>query len=297
MNHSSSDSESEGSHCIYWDDKGQRTGPYDLLRYGGGIDAATVSFSLSGLEVYSSDDSSCGSKDSECEGDSVRTPPRSRSEQRRKRKKSPVNLLCGEDETPATIGKFQRRRLPSPPAGAAAQDIAALNDEFGNDEDDWDLNAIDRSVAKAQHQKRAWHCSRLLYQEPQEPQLAAPNYEFGNEEDGWDLNAIDRSVAIAQHQKRARHCSRHLYQEPQHQLAAPNDEFGNEEDGWDLNAINHSVAIAQHQKRARHCSRHLYQEPQHQRDPSHLITAQYDCAQKCMEQDDDPASKITAVLD
>ena len=250
MNHSSSNSESEGSHCIYWDDKGQRTGPYDLLRYGGGIDAATVSFSLSGLEVYSSDDSSCGSKDSKCEGDSVRTPPRSRSEQRRKRKKSPVNLLCGKDETPATIGKFQRRRLPSPPARAAAQDIAALNDEFGNDEDDWDLNAIDRSVAKAQHQKRAWHCSRLLYQEPQEPQLAAPNYEFGNEEDGWDLNAID-----------------------------------------------HSVAIAQHQKRARHCSRHLYQEPQHQRDPSHLITAQYDCAQKCMEQDDDPASKITAVLD
>ena len=291
MNHSSSNSESEGSHCIYWDDKGQRTGPCDLLRYGGGIDAATVSFSLSGLEVYSSDDSSCGSKDSECEGDSVRTPPRSRSEQRRKRKKSPVNLLCGKDETPATIGKFQRRRLPSPPAGAAAQDIAALNDEFGNDEDDWDLNAIDRSVAKAQHQKRAWHCSRLLYQEPQEPQLAAPNYEFGNEEDGWDLNAIDRSVAIAQHQKRARHCSRHLYQEPQHQLVAPNDEFGNEEDGWDLNAIDHSVAIAQHQKRARHCSRHLYQEPQHQRDPSHLITAQYDCAQKCMEQDDDPASK------
>ena len=86
MNHSGSDSESEVSHCNYWDDKGQRTGPYDLLRYGGGIDAATVSFSLSGLEVYSSNDSSCGSKDSECEGDSVCTPPRSRSEQRRKRK-------------------------------------------------------------------------------------------------------------------------------------------------------------------------------------------------------------------
>ena len=63
-------------------------------------------------------------------------------------------LLCGEDETPATIGKFQRRRLPSSPARAAAQDIAALNDEFGNDEDDWDLKAIDHSVAKAQHQKR-----------------------------------------------------------------------------------------------------------------------------------------------
>ena len=115
-------------------------------------------------------------------------------------------------------------------------------------------------------------------------------------------------MAKAQHQKRARHCSRHLYQEPQEPLlAAPNYEFGNEEDGWDLNAIDRSVAMAQHQKRARHSSRLLYQEPRHQRDPSHLITAQYDssqashnitdvgstapCAQKCIEQDDDPASK------
>jgi len=204
MNHSGSDSESEGSHCIYWDDKGQRTGQYNLLRNGGGIDAATVSFSLSELEVYSSsDDSSCGSKDNECEGDSVCTPPRSRSEQRRTRKKSPVNLLCGKDETPATIGKFQRRRLQSPPARAAAHDIAALNDEFGNDEDGWDLKAIDRSVAKAQHQKRARHCSRLLYQEPQhQSACCTKNDEFGNDEDGWDLKAIDHSVAMAQHQKR-----------------------------------------------------------------------------------------------
>ena len=114
-------------------------------------------------------------------------------------------------------------------------------------------------------------------------------------------------MAIAQHQKRARHCSIRLYQEPQHQLAAPDDEFGNDEDGWDLKAIDHSVAIAQHQKRTWRSSRLLYQEPRHQRDPSHLITAQYDssqashnitdvgstapCAQKCIEQDDDPASK------
>ena len=138
--------------------------------------------------------------------------------------------------------------------------------------------AIDRSVAKAQHQKRARHCSRLLYQEPQH-QLAAPNDEFGNDEDGWDLKAIDHSVAIAQHQKRARHCSIRLYQEPQHQLAASNDEFGNDEDGWDLEAIDHSVAMAQHRKRTWRSSRLLYQEPRHQRDPSHLITAQYDSSQ------------------
>ena len=131
---------------------------------------------------------------------SVRTPPGNRSEQRRKRKKNPVNLLCGEDETPATIGKFQRRRLPSPPAPAAAQDIAAPNDEFGNGEDGWDPNAIDRSVAMAHHQKQTWHSSRLLYQEPQH-QIAAPNDEFCNDEDGWDLKATNRSVAMSQHQK------------------------------------------------------------------------------------------------
>ena len=117
MSQSGCDSDSEDSNRIYWDQKGLATGPDVYLhRFGGGfhgLPLASISQSL--LEVgSSSDDSSCGSEESKCEGDIERTPPGNRSGNRgRKRKRKPNNPLCGEDESPATIGKFQRRRSPN----------------------------------------------------------------------------------------------------------------------------------------------------------------------------------------
>ncbi|EJK59758.1 hypothetical protein THAOC_19981 [Thalassiosira oceanica] len=249
MSQSGRDSDSEDSNCICWDQKGLGTGPDIYLhRFGGGFPGPPLaSMSQSLLEAgSSSDDSSCGSEDSKREGDSERTPPGNRSGNRG-RKRKPTNLLCGEDESPATIGKFQRGRSPnycdsivptthsnaifSTTDGSTKQGIdhaeenretrlgrldgaltcaatrpATTNgstrrtlpnndsNEFGNEEEDWDLAAIDRSVAMARNGQRR----RGLGFSRDRPSVAmARNEEFGNEEEDWDLDAIDRSVATA----------------------------------------------------------------------------------------------------
>ncbi|EJK56734.1 hypothetical protein THAOC_23323, partial [Thalassiosira oceanica] len=155
MSQSGRDSDSEDSNSIYWDQKGLGTGPDIYLhRFGGGFPGLPLaSMSQSLLEVgSSSDDSSCGSEESKCEGDSERTPPGNRSGNRG-RKRKPTNLLCGEDESPATIGKFQRRRSENNCAGPQLS-ATVLEDEFGNEEEEWDLPAIDQSVAMARNGQR-----------------------------------------------------------------------------------------------------------------------------------------------
>ncbi|EJK62001.1 hypothetical protein THAOC_17409 [Thalassiosira oceanica] len=175
MRQSGCDSDSEDSNCIYWDQKGLGTRPDVYLhRFGGGFPGPPLaSMSQSLLEAgSSSNDSSCGSEDSKCEGDSERTPPGNRSGNRGRKRKS-TNLLCGKDESPATIGNFQRGRSPNycdsivrlthsnaifsttdgstKPATVAGPQMSAtvLEDEFGNEEEEWDLTKIDQSVARA----------------------------------------------------------------------------------------------------------------------------------------------------
>ncbi|EJK67807.1 hypothetical protein THAOC_11108, partial [Thalassiosira oceanica] len=175
MRQSGCDSDSEDSNCIYWDQKGLGTGPDVYLhRFGGGFPGPPLaSMSQSLLKAgSSSDDSSCGSEDSKCKGDSERTPPGNRSGNRGRKRKS-TNLLCGEDESPATIGNFQRGRSQNycdsivrlthsnaifsttdgstKPATVAGPQMSAtvLEDEFGNEEKEWDLTKIDQSVARA----------------------------------------------------------------------------------------------------------------------------------------------------
>ena len=115
------DSDSDVSARIYWDERGQGTGPdVDLLRYAGGVGDGAVPFTQAVCDACSSSSDSSedddGSEDGggrgEDDGGEHRTPPpgsagRRRRERRRKRRPNP---LCGDDETPATIGKFRRRR-------------------------------------------------------------------------------------------------------------------------------------------------------------------------------------------
>ena len=131
------DSDSDVSARIYWDERGQGTGPdVDLLRYAGGVGDGAVPFTQAVCEACSSSDSSSedgeeggdrGEDDGGEEGDEHRTPPpgsvgRRRRSKRRKRRPNP---LCGDDETPATIGKFRRRRSRSPFAAPKEEDGCA----------------------------------------------------------------------------------------------------------------------------------------------------------------------------
>ena len=134
------DSDSDVSARIYWDERGQGTGPdVDLLRYAGGVGDGAVPFTQAVCDACSSSDSSDdddGSEDGGCRGGDEggdggggehRTPPpgsagRRRRERRRKRRPNP---LCGDDETPATIGKFRRRRSRSPSVAPGEEDFYA----------------------------------------------------------------------------------------------------------------------------------------------------------------------------
>ena len=114
------DSDSDVSARIYWDERGQGTGPdVDLLRYAGGVGDGAVPFTQAVCEACSSSDSSeddgsedgGGGGDGGDDGGEHRTPPPGSAGRRRsKRRKRRPNPLCGDDETPATIGKFRKRR-------------------------------------------------------------------------------------------------------------------------------------------------------------------------------------------
>ncbi|EJK67012.1 hypothetical protein THAOC_12003, partial [Thalassiosira oceanica] len=75
------------------------------------------------------------------------------------------------------------------------------SNEFGNEEEDWDLAAIDRSVAMARNGQRR---RRLGFSRDRPSVAMARNEEFRNEEEDWDLDAIDRSVAMARNRQRRR---------------------------------------------------------------------------------------------
>ena len=135
-------------------------GDADLLRYAGGVGAdggAVLPFTQAVCAACSSTDDSSSTDDGSDDGGSCsddggeeggscgegdrkpaaegggkagadgehRTPPppgSARRRRKRRRKRRAINPLCGEDETPATIGKFRRRRSasPVPPNGGGA---------------------------------------------------------------------------------------------------------------------------------------------------------------------------------
>ncbi|EJK63968.1 hypothetical protein THAOC_15346 [Thalassiosira oceanica] len=142
MRQSGRDSDSEDSNSIYWDQKGLGTGPGVYLhRFGGGfLGPPLASMSQLLLETgSSSDDSSCGSEESKCEGDSEPSSGR--------RTQTQFSRLDAIDRSVAMARNGQRRRglgfsrdLPSV--------AMARNDEFGNEEE-VDSDAIDQSVATA----------------------------------------------------------------------------------------------------------------------------------------------------
>ncbi|EJK64114.1 hypothetical protein THAOC_15181, partial [Thalassiosira oceanica] len=111
----------------------------------------------------------------------------------RKHKADIAEQFASNDRNVAMARNGQRRRglrfSRDRPSVAMAR-----NEEFGNEEEDWDLDAINRSVAMARNRQRR----RGLGFRRDRPSVAmARNEEFGNEEEDWDLDAIDRSVATA----------------------------------------------------------------------------------------------------
>ncbi|EJK53112.1 hypothetical protein THAOC_27512, partial [Thalassiosira oceanica] len=207
------------------------------LHSGGGfLGPPLAMMSQSLLEAgSSSDDSSCGSEESKCEGDSERTPPGNRSGNRG-RKRKPTNLLCGEDESPATIGKFQRRRsqnncdsivrtthsnaIFSTTDGSTKQGI-----DYAAEKRETRLGRLDGAQLTCAATRPATtngrtrrtlpnNASKPIGLQPEVgppatvagPQLSATGLEdeFGNEEEEWDLPAIDRSVAMARNGQQRR---------------------------------------------------------------------------------------------